>query len=133
MKRIGEIFDVVPEIADTKKTDSSITELKGAVSIKNLTFSYREELPAVLEHVSVDIPKGTSLAIIGRTGCGKSTIADLLLHLYNVEDGHIFFDGHDINTIPLKVLRIGIAYVQQDNFLFSDTLQTNIAFGRRGY
>ncbi|MBP5250019.1 MAG: ABC transporter ATP-binding protein [Lachnospiraceae bacterium] len=133
MKRIGEIFDVVPEIADTKKTDSSITELKGAVSIKNLTFSYREELPAVLEHVSVDIPKGTSLAIIGRTGCGKSTIADLLLHLYNVEDGHIFFDGHDINTIPLKVLRSGIAYVQQDNFLFSDTLQTNIAFGRRGY
>ncbi len=133
MKRIGEIFDVTPEIADTKETDSSITGLKGAVSIKNLTFRYKEELPAVLENVSVDIPRGSSLAIIGRTGCGKSTIADLLLHMYNVEDGHIFFDGHDINTIPLKTLRSGIAYVQQDNFLFSDTLQTNIAFGSRGY
>lgn len=133
MKRIGSLFEEVPEITDTDKTDNTITELKGGISFKNLKFKYKEELPTVLDGITVDVPRGTSLAIIGRTGCGKSTIANLLLHMHNVEDGMIYLDGHDINSIPLHVLRSQIAYVPQDNFLFSDTLQTNIAFGKREY
>ncbi len=133
MKRIGALFEEVPEITDTDKTDNTIAELKGEITFKNLKFKYREELPTVLDGISVNVPRGSSLAVIGRTGCGKSTIANLLLHMHNVEDGMIYLDGHDINTIPLRVLRSQIAYVPQDNFLFSDTLQTNIAFGKREY
>lgn len=133
MKRIGSMFDEVPEIVDTEKTNYNVDELNGNISLKNLVFRYKDDLPVVLDGISVDIPAGSSLAIIGRTGCGKSTIANILLHMYNVEDGQVFFDGNDINTIPLKVLRSRIAYVPQDNFLFSDTLQTNIAFGSREY
>ncbi len=133
MKRIGAIFKVEPEIRDTAKTDNSITDLGGNIEFRNLTFKYKESLPEVLSGIDLKIPAGSSLAIIGKTGCGKSTIANLLLHMHNVEDGQIFFDGHDINTIPLHVLRSKIAYVQQDNFLFSDTLQTNIAFGKREF
>ncbi|MBQ7635731.1 MAG: ABC transporter ATP-binding protein [Lachnospiraceae bacterium] len=133
MKRIGAIFKVEPEIRDTLKTDKSITDLKGEIRFKHLRFKYKEGLPEVLSGIDLEIPAGSSLAIIGKTGCGKSTVANLLLHMHNVEDGQIYFDGHDINTIPLNVLRSKIAYVQQDNFLFSDTLQTNIAFGKREF
>ncbi|MDE6916867.1 MAG: ATP-binding cassette domain-containing protein, partial [Lachnospiraceae bacterium] len=77
----------------------------------------------------LDIRAGTTLAVIGRTGNGKSTLVNLLLHLYNTKPNMIFIDGRDINSIPLKTLRENIAYVPQDNFLFSDTLKSNIAFG----
>lgn len=133
MKRVQSIFDEKAEIKDTEKTDESITALAGQISIKNLDFHYKEALPAALSDLSVTIEQGETLAILGRTGSGKTTFANLLLHLYNVEDGMISFDGHDINEIPLHVLREQIAYVPQDNFLFSDTLQTNIAFGAREY
>ncbi len=133
MKRIGSIFKVEPEVRDTEKTDASITDLKGEIEFKNLSFRYREGLPEVLSGIDLRVPAGSSLAVIGKTGCGKSTIANLLLHMHNVSDGEIFLDGHDINTIPLHVLRSKIAYVQQDSFLFSDTLQTNIAFGKREF
>ncbi|HCL03767.1 MAG TPA: ABC transporter ATP-binding protein, partial [Lachnoclostridium phytofermentans] len=83
------------------------------------------------QDISVKIPKGNTLAILGRTGSGKTTIANLLLRLYDVEDGMITFDRNSIRKIPLHVLREQIAYVPQDNFLFSDTIQTNIAFGVR--
>ncbi len=133
MKRIGSIFLEEAEVCDTAKTDNRIKSLNGGIEIRNLDFRYKEGLPETLKNVSVNIPAGTSLAIIGHTGCGKTTIANLLLHMYNVEDGSIFFDGRDINTIPLNVLRKQISYVPQDNFLFSDTLQTNIAFGKREF
>lgn len=133
MKRVQSIFEEKPEIKDTEKTDGGIRTLSGEISIKNLDFHYKEAFPAALSGIDVEIKKGETLAILGRTGSGKTTFANLLLHLYNVEDGMIFFDGHDINEIPLHVLREQIAYVPQDNFLFSDTLQTNIAFGKRTY
>lgn len=133
MKRVQNIFEEEPEIKDTEKTDENIRELFGEISIKNLEFHYKEALPAALSGIDVEIKKGETLAILGRTGSGKTTFANLLLHLYNVEDGMISFDGRDINEIPLHVLREQIAYVPQDNFLFSDTLQTNIAFGKRIY
>lgn len=133
MSRIQSIFDEQPEIRDTEKTDSRITGLNGDIRLNHLRFRYKQALPEALNNIDVTVPKGSTLAILGRTGSGKTTIANLLLHLYNVEDGMIFFDGHDINEIPLKTLREQIAYVPQDNFLFSDTLQTNIAFGVRNF
>ena len=84
---------------------------------------------STLKDINLEIPAGTTLAIIGRTGNGKSTLVNLLLRLYNTKPGMILIDGRDINTIPLKALRENIAYVPQDNFLFSDTLKANIAFG----
>ena len=133
MNRIQSILDEQPEIKDTKKTDFSIEKLQGEIQLNGLNFRYKEALPEALTDISVKVPKGSTLAILGRTGSGKTTIANLLLHMYNVEDGMISFDGHDINTIPLNTLREQIAYVPQDNFLFSDTLQTNIAFGVRKF
>ena len=133
MNRIQSILDEEPEIKDTNKTDFSIEKLQGEIQLNGLNFRYKEALPKALKDISVTVPKGSTLAILGRTGSGKTTIANLLLHMYNVEDGMISFDGHDINQIPLKTLREQIAYVPQDNFLFSDTLQTNIAFGVRKF
>lgn len=130
IERIRRIMSAQPDITDTG-AGNPIEKLEGNIQISNLTFSYGEELPKVLDNVSVNIPAGSSLAVIGRTGCGKTTLANLLVRLYEVNSGKIRFDGHDIKDIPLDVLRTGIAYVPQDNFLFSDTVQANIAFGVR--
>ena len=133
MNRIQSIFDEQSEIRDTEKTNASIQELQGEITLSHLNFRYKQALPDSLQDISVTVPRGSTLAILGRTGSGKTTIANLLLHMYQVEDGMISFDGWDINEIPLKTLREQIAYVPQDNFLFSDTLQTNIAFGVRNF
>lgn len=133
MKRVQSIFDEEKEITDTEKTDSAIQTLQGEIKLNELSFRYKEALPEALSGISVTVKQGETLAVLGRTGSGKTTLANLLLHLYNVEDGMVQIDGHDINQIPLHTLREQIAYVPQDNFLFSDTLQTNIAFGKRTY
>ncbi len=132
LKRIGAIMHAKADIVDTGK-DNDITELSGEFALNDLHFAYAEGLPAVLDGVSVEVPAGTSLAIMGKTGCGKTTIANLLLRLYESNPGEITFDGNNIQDIPLSVLRTGIAYVPQDNFLFSDTVQANIAFGTREF
>ena len=93
------------------------------------TFIHRGHSEPTLNDITLHVPAGTTLAIIGRTGNGKSTLVNLLLHLYNTKPGMLFIDGKDINTIPLKTLRENIGYVPQDNFLFSDTIAHNIAFG----
>ena len=82
----------------------------------------------MLDDVSFTVKAGENVGIIGRTGSGKSTVADLLLRTYNVPDGTLFLDGKDVNTIPIYAARANIAYVPQDNFLFSDTIENNIAF-----
>ena len=130
MKRLRKIFDVKPDIEDTGK-DSGIDSLKGEIEIRSLGFRYLPELPEALHDINVSVPAGSTLAIIGRTGCGKTTLANLLVRLYDATEGEILFDGHPIGEIPLSVLRSQIAYVPQDNFLFSDTIQANIAFGVR--
>ncbi len=101
----------------------------GDIRLNHLTFIHRGHSEPTLKDISLDIKAGTTLAVIGRTGNGKSTLVNLLLHLYNTKRGMIYLDGRDINDIPLKTLRENIAYVPQDNFLFSDTLKSNIAFG----
>ncbi|WP_312102531.1 ABC transporter ATP-binding protein [Lachnoclostridium sp.] len=131
IKRVRTIFMEQPEIVDGPECDKSIIQLSGEIALNHVTFLYKEGNSPVLQDISVKIPKGNTLAILGRTGSGKTTIANLLLRLYDVEDGMITFDRNSIRKIPLHVLREQIAYVPQDNFLFSDTIQTNIAFGVR--
>ncbi len=128
IRRIQEIFEEKPEIADREDT-VEVECVKGDIELNHLTFLHRGHSEPTLKDITLSIPAGTTLAIIGRTGNGKSTLVNLLLHLYNTKPGMIRIDGKDINRIPLKTLRENIAYVPQDNFLFSDTLKSNIAFG----
>lgn len=127
LRRIKGIFIEKPEIFDSMPKE--IKELKGEICFKNLTFEYSDKKPPALKNIKFKLKKGDTLAILGRTGSGKTTIVNLLLRLYNSERGKIFLDGNDILDIPLKTLRENIGYVPQDNFLFSDTLGNNIAFG----
>ncbi|MDE6518781.1 MAG: ABC transporter ATP-binding protein/permease [Acetatifactor sp.] len=106
--------------------------LTGQITFSHLTYTHKGALEPDLRDICLEVPAGTTLAVIGRTGSGKSTLVNLMLHLYNTERGMILLDGRDINAIPLKELRQQIAYVPQDNFLFSDTLKANIAFGVEG-
>ena len=130
LRRIQEIFDAKPEIVDGDMVDPSIQTLKGDIDIEHLSFAYPDQPTVpVLEDVSVHVKAGETLAVLGRTGSGKSTLPSLLMRLYDVPDGMITIDGHNLREIQLAALRRNIACVPQDNFLFSDTLQNNIAFG----
>lgn len=130
LRRIQEIFDAKPEIVDGDMVNPSIQTLKGDIDIEHLSFAYPDQPTVpVLEDVSVHVKAGETLAVLGRTGSGKSTLPSLLMRLYDVPDGMITIDGHNLREIPLAALRRNIACVLQDNFLFSDTLQNNIAFG----
>ena len=128
LKRIRAIFSEKPEIADGENTEPA-PSIRGDLTFSHLTFIHRGHSEPTLRDICLEVKAGTTLAVIGRTGSGKSTLVNLLLHLYNTKPGMILIDGRDINTIPLKTLRENIAYVPQDNFLFSDTLKSNIAFG----
>lgn len=131
ISRLNDIFESTSEVQSESPEDvpdEKIRTFKGEITFKDLTFIHRDHLEPTLKHISLDIKPGTTVAVIGRTGSGKSTLVNLLLHLYQVNRGMIFFDGKDIRDIPLNELRNNIAYVPQDNFLFSDTLENNIAF-----
>lgn len=128
IRRVQDIFDEKPEIFDSPDIEK-IEEIQGNITFSHLTFLHNGHTEPTLKDINLHVPAGTTLAIIGRTGNGKSTLVNLLLHLYNTKPGMILIDGRDINTIPLKTLRKNIAYVPQDNFLFSATLKSNIAFG----
>ncbi len=130
IRRIQEIFEEKPEIVAPEPSGSEDGDtLHGEITFSHLTFVHQGHTEPTLRDINLEVRPGTTLAVIGRTGNGKSTLVNLLLHLYNTKPGMILLDGRDINTIPLKVLRENIAYVPQDNFLFSDTLKANIAFG----
>ena len=127
LKRVGELLDaevIVKDAADVKP----LPTVKGGVEFRNLTFRYPGADYNALEDVSFTIRPGESVGLVGKTGSGKTTLVDLLLRTYNVPDGTIFIDGHDVNTVPIQDVRAGCAYVPQDNFLFSDTIANNIAF-----
>lgn len=130
LKRVKAVFDAEAGVRDRIGAQAAgVHELSGHIELKHLTFTHQDSLEPTLKDITLDIPAGTMLAIVSRTGGGKSTLVNLLLHLYNTKRGMITIDGTDINDIPLKELRESIAYVPQDNFLFSDTLKSNIAFG----
>ncbi|MBZ0258268.1 ABC transporter ATP-binding protein/permease [bacterium] len=125
-RRIRAVLETEPDVVDTS---SEAEPLQGAIEIRDLTFSYGPELAPVLTNFSCNIRPGQTLAIVGPTGCGKSTVVNLLLHLYAVPRGSIFYDGRDICDIPREALRNSIAYISQEVFLFSDTIHNNIRFG----
>lgn len=127
-RRIQDILNKKPEIADATQT-LKLQDIRGDITFSHLSFIHNGQTEPTLKDINLHVPAGTTLAIIGRTGNGKTTLVNLLLHLYNTKPGMIFIDGKDINQIPLKTLRENIAYVPQDNFLFSATLKSNIAFG----
>lgn len=125
--RIASIFEEDPDILGTDATTPE--SLKGGISFNHLTFTYPDGEEPVLEDVTLDIKPGEMLGILGRTGSGKSSLADLLLRVYDCEKGMLTLDGVPIDEVPLAVLHRDMAYVPQENFLFSDTLEENIAFG----
>ncbi len=127
LKRITELLDAKQDVIDAPDA-TPIPEVKGDIEFKNLTFRYPDGDYNALTNITVKINAGEHVGIIGKTGSGKTTLVDLILRNYNVEDGTLFVDGLDVNDITIHSLRENTAYVPQDNFLFSDTIQNNIAF-----
>jgi ATP-binding cassette subfamily B protein len=131
MKRLNKIFSEPYDIDDSEKTDLSIKELKGEIEFSNASFRYSDNLPKVLNNINLKIPVGSTLAIIGHTGSGKTSLINLIPRLYDVTEGEVKIDGKNVKEIPLDILRTNIAVVQQESFLFSDTVNGNISYGLR--
>ena len=132
LQRVTKLIETEPDVKDAENvTDPGV--INGKIEFRDLTFTYPGASAPSLSHVSFTIEPGESVGIIGKTGSGKTTIADLILRQYNVDDGQLLIDGRDINTIPLDTMRRYTAYVPQDNFLFSDTREHNIAFAVDDY
>lgn len=129
MGRLAKIMDTVPDVMDTEATDQSITELHGEVEFRNVSFQHKNAARPALENISLTIPRGSTLAIVGYTGSGKSTMVNLIPRLYDATGGELLIDGVNMKKIPLRVLRSSIGYVPQETFLFSDTILENISYG----
>lgn len=127
LKRIESVLKEEVEIKDADDVEH-IENFEGSIKFNNLSYKYPETDVYALENISFEIKKGDTLGIVGRTGSGKTTLVNLLLRLYNVDENSIFVSGTDIMKTPLKTLRENIGYVPQDNFLFSDTIKNNIDF-----
>ena len=127
LKRVSELLDTPIDVKD-KEGATPIENVKGDIEFKNLTFRYPGADYDSLSDVSFTINAGENVGVIGKTGSGKTTLVDIILRIYNIPDGTVFIDGRDVNTITIDSLRAGCAYVPQDNFLFSDTIENNIAF-----
>ena len=127
MDRINNIFKTQAEIVDSKDA-INLEEIKGEIEFKNVSFKYADDLPYALRDLSFKLSPGKTLAILGKTGSGKSSIVNVLLRLYEVNDGEILVDGHNIKDLTLNSLRENISYVPQDDFLFSKTVKENIEF-----
>lgn len=127
LNRITELLDAPIQVTDRPEA-REIEKIRGKIEFKNLTFRYPDGDYDVLKNVSFTVEAGESVGIVGKTGSGKTTLVDLILRTYNVPDGTLFLDDMDVNTVTIRSLREGCAYVPQDNFLFSDTISHNIAF-----
>ncbi|MEX0772685.1 MAG: ABC transporter ATP-binding protein [Balneolales bacterium] len=130
--RIQELMNESIQIQDNRETDTSIRNLSGEIEFHNVSFTYPDASEPALINVNMKINSGDNIAIVGRTGCGKTTLVQLLTRLYDPQKGKITMDGIDIRKIPLSVLRAHIGDVPQETFLFSDTIGENIAFGVEG-
>lgn len=127
LNRISDLLDAKIDVKDEDGV-CKLHEIKGDIEFRNLTFRYPGASYDALKNINLKIEAGENVGIIGRTGSGKTTLVDLILRTYNVERGTLLIDGVDVNDIPIKNLRDFCAYVPQDNFLFSDTIENNIAF-----
>jgi ATP-binding cassette subfamily B protein len=128
MGRINEVFKVRPTIADPPNAEP-LEEVSGEIEFRNLAFTYPGAERPALENINLKIPPGSTLAVVGPAGSGKSTLVRLIAHLYEVGPNQLFIDGRDVTTIPLPQLREAIGYVPQETFLFSESLRDNVAYG----
>ena len=128
LKRVSELLDAKVDMVDAPDVQP-LPAVKGDIAFRDLTFQYPDGELNALHNVSFTIRAGEKVGLVGKTGSGKTTLVDLILRTYNVPDGTVFIDGHDVNTVPIQDVRAACAYVPQDNFLFSDTIANNISFG----
>ncbi len=130
MKRLAVIFDSEPEIVDGP--DPSARELRGRIEFRGVSFRYESSNGGgdVLSNIDLVIEPGETVAFVGRTGSGKTTLTRLVPRLYDATEGQVLVDGRDVKSLPLETLRSAVAFVPQESFLFSDTIRENIAFGK---
>ncbi len=126
MERLNYILDTVPEVRD-EPAELEDFEVEGAIEFRNLNFAY--DGTPTLRNISLSISQGKTVAIVGATGSGKSTLVQLIPRLFNAPPGSLFIDGVPIERIPLETLRKAIGFIPQDTFLFGETIRENIAFG----
>ena len=129
MTRLCAILDTEPDIQDSEHTDPTIKEIQGHIAFEGVGYKYTENGPWVLKDISFEVESGSTLAIVGRTGSGKSTLVEMVARLLDPTEGTVLMDGTDLKHISVNTLRRSIGYVPQDVFLFSDTVANNIAFG----
>jgi ATP-binding cassette subfamily B protein len=129
MGRLASIMDTEPEIQDTERTDRSIEKIQGTIEFRNVSFTHKNAVQPTLKNINLKIESGMTVAVVGYTGTGKSTLVNLIPRLYDITGGELFIDGIDIRKIPLEVLRSNIGFVPQETFLFSETIAENIRYG----
>ncbi len=129
MGRLAAIMDAEPEIKDTATTIRTIQAIEGAIEFRRVSFRHKNANQSALRNINLNISAGTTVAIVGYTGSGKSTLVHLIPRLYDITDGELLIDGIDIRKIPLEVLRSNIGFVPQETFLFSDSIADNIRYG----
>lgn len=132
MAAVDRVFDVIDleETVKNKEGAADLPEVKGAVTIKDVVFSYAKDKPPALKHLSLEVKPGEMVAFVGPSGAGKSTVANLIPRFYDVDSGEILIDGHDIRDVTLESLREQIGIVPQETLLFSSNVRENIRYGR---
>lgn len=130
MQRLMMVMNMKPDIADNSETNNKITldNIEGEIEFKNVSFKYPSGYTDVLKNINLKINRGTTLGIIGHTGSGKTTLINLLSRIYDISEGEILIDGKSIKQIPLRTLREAVGVVPQESFLFSTSIEKNIAY-----